>query len=171
MQTIRPAHLGDLDEIWAIVGRAVAHMNAQGNPQWGIDYPTLDHYAADVARGELYVAQGEDSTILGVVCLNDDQSAEYAPLPWRIPGPAIAIHRMAVDPAAQGQGVARGLFLFAEKLAKDKGFSTIHADTYSLNNRMQSLFLSMGYDRVASVHFERDGRHLPYPCFEKVLFP
>ena len=35
--TIRPAHREELEEIWAMVGRAVAHMNQLGNPQWGED--------------------------------------------------------------------------------------------------------------------------------------
>ena len=50
--TIRPARPEELEAVWALVGRAVAHMNAQGNPQWGADYPTRALYAGDLARGE-----------------------------------------------------------------------------------------------------------------------
>ena len=37
--TIRLAAEEDMDAVWALVSRAVAHMNALGNPQWGEDYP------------------------------------------------------------------------------------------------------------------------------------
>ncbi len=171
MPEIRPAAAGDLDEIWAIVCRAVAQMNALGNPQWGADYPTKSHYAADLARGELYIAQGGGGAILGVACLNTDQAPEYAPLPWRIPGPAMVIHRMAVDPAAQRQGVARALFLFAEEFALRMGLRVLHVDTYAQNQRMRALISSLAYEEVGFVHFDRVNRPLPFPCFEKVLLP
>ena len=55
---IRPARTEELDAIWAMVRRAVVHMNQLGNPQWGEDYPTRDFYAGDISRGELYAPGG-----------------------------------------------------------------------------------------------------------------
>ena len=72
MTAIRLARPEDMDAVWALVQRAVAHMRSLGNPQWGEDYPTRAHYAADQARGELYVAVDEAGTILGAVCLNQE---------------------------------------------------------------------------------------------------
>ncbi|SBW09396.1 Acetyltransferase, GNAT family [uncultured Eubacteriales bacterium] len=169
MPKIRPAKAGDLDEIWALVGRAVVHMNALGNPQWGSDYPTRQHYADDIAQGELYAVVDGAGAILGVACLNTDQAPEYASLLWRVPGPAIAVHRMAVDPAAQRQGVASTLFAFAEELARARGIPAVHADTYEKNDRMQALFLGRGYEKMGEVYFERPSRPLGYPCFEKLF--
>lgn len=169
MPQIRPATANDLDEIWALVERAVAHMTALGNPQWGPDYPTRAHYEKDAARGELYVATAADGSIAGVAAINTDQAPEYAPLPWAIPAPALVPHRIAVDPAAQRQGVARSLFAFAETLARQKGLTVLHMDTYAQNDRMQALVESLGFVRVGLVHFDREGRPLGYPCYEKVL--
>ena len=73
--TIRPAHREELEEIWAMVGRAVAHMNQLGNPQWGEDYPTRDFYAGDIDRGELYAAV-MDGKLAGVACINTAESPE-----------------------------------------------------------------------------------------------
>ena len=181
MPEIRLAAVGDLDEIWAMVGRAIEHMHAIGNFQWGEDYPTREFYAQDIARGELYVAytniasatdaNATDEMILGVACINTDQSPEYAPLPWRIPEPAMSIHRMAVDPLVQRQGVASALFAFAEELARSQSIPTLHMDTYAQNERMQALVTGRGYQKVGEVHFGRDARPLMYPCWEKVLEP
>ena len=170
MFEITPAAAADLDEIWPMIGRAAAHMNTLGNPQWGEDYPTRAHYAADIGRGELYAAR-EDGNILGVACLNTARAEEYAPLLWKSTGPALVIHRMAVNPEMQRRGVGRALFTFAEELARKKGLAAIHADTYSLNAPMQTLFLAMGYSRVGFVRFGRPCRELDYPCFEKLLTP
>ena len=169
MTEIRLARPEDVDAVWVLVQRAVTHMRALGNPQWGADYPTRAHYAADQARGELYVAVDEDGTILGAACLNQDQAPEYALLPWAISGPAMVLHRLAVDPAAQRRGVGRSFFRFAEAMARRLELPTFHLDTYARNDRMQALIRSQGFTQVGQVHFDREGRPDGFPCFEKVL--
>ena len=106
MIEIRPARAEELDAVWLLVRRAVAHMNELGNPQWGEDYPTRDFYADDLARGELYAARS-GGVLAGAACINTAEAPEYAPLPWATAPPAVVIHRMAVDPAFQRQGVGR----------------------------------------------------------------
>ena len=106
MIEIRPARAEELDVVWLLVRRAVAHMNELGNPQWGEDYPTRDFYADDLARGELYAARS-GGVLAGAACINTAEAPEYAPLPWATAPPAVVIHRMAVDPAFQRQGVGR----------------------------------------------------------------
>ena len=164
--TIRPARQEELEEIWPLVGRAVAHMNALGNPQWGEDYPTRDFYAGDIRRGELYAALA-DGVLAGVACINTSESPEYDPLPWTTCRPAVVIHRMAIDPAFQRMGVGSALFAFAQAWAEARGISAMRIDTYSKNDRMQALIRKMGYTKVGEIHLH--GRPLPYPCFEKAL--
>ena len=163
---IRPARREELEEIWALVVRAVAHMNALGNPQWGEDYPTRDFYAGDIDRGELYAAV-VDGRLAGVACINTSESPEYDPLPWRTSRPAVVIHRMAVDPAFQRRGVASALFAFAREEARRRGIAAMRIDTYARNDRMQALIRKMGYTKVGEIHLH--GRPLTYPCVEKDL--
>ena len=44
MIQVSPAGLHELEAVWSLVKEAVAHMNTLGNPQWGPDYPTRDHF-------------------------------------------------------------------------------------------------------------------------------
>ena len=166
MISIRPVRPEELDAVWALVCRAVVHMNALGNPQWGEDYPTQDFYAGDIARGELYAAEA-DGVLAGVACINTSESPEYDPLPWTTTRPAVVIHRMAIDPAFQRQGVATALFAFAEETARSRGIAAMRIDTYSLNDRMQALIRKRGFSKVGEIHLH--GRPLTYPCFEKSL--
>lgn len=167
MVEIRAARPGDLPQIWALVRRAVLHMNQLGNPQWGADYPTRALYAGDIRRGELYAACAPGGAILGVACINQSTAPEYDAVPWAWIGPAGCVHRAAVDPAAQRQGVASALLDFAETWARREGLRALHADTYSLNHAMQALFVKRGYAKRGAVSLR--GRPLPYPCFEKLL--
>lgn len=166
MVEIRPARAEELEVIWALVCAARRRMNEQGNPQWGEDYPTRALYLADIARGELYAAE-EAGRILGVSCITTEQGPEYEAVAWAVPAPALVIHRMAVDPPAQGRGVARALFAFAEALAVRRGIGAMHMDTYAQNTRMQALMRSRGF--VPRGEIRLHGRPLPFPCFEKLL--
>lgn len=166
MTSIRPARREELDTIWALVRRAVVHMNQLGNPQWGEDYPTRDFYEGDLARGELFAAE-VDGVLAGVACINTSESPEYAPLPWTTVPPAVVIHRMAVDPAFQRHGVGAAFFAFAEEQARERCLTAMRIDTYSKNDRMQALIRKMGFRQVGQIHLH--GRPLTYPCFEKAL--
>lgn len=163
---LEPARMEELEAVWTLVRRAVVHMNALGNPQWGEDYPTVDFYREDIRRGELYAAYG-DGVLAGVACINTDEAPEYAAMPWSTTPPAVVIHRMCIDPAFQRRGVGRAFFRFAEDLARRRGISALRIDTYSLNHRMQSLIQSQGFCKVGEIHLH--GRPLVYPCFEKSL--
>lgn len=167
MDTIRTVRPEELDRVWALVRAAVARMNAGGSFQWGEDYPTREDFAAPLAAGELYAACDERGGILGVVVLNTREDPEYGELDWSVPGPALVIHKMAVDPAAQGQGVAGRLFAFALGLARARGLASLRGDTYTENKTMQHLFRRFGFRNIGQVHFP--GRPLPFPVYERVL--
>ena len=168
MVAIRSARPGDLSPLWDLVRRAVAHMNALGNPQWGSDYPTLALYTADQAAGELYVAVNGAGRVLGCACINGAESPEYAAVAWSA-SPAYSVHRLAVDPEVPRQGVATALMAYAEELARRAGVPALHVDTYARNDRMQALFRKRGFRQVGAISLH--GRPEPYPCFEKLIFP
>lgn len=168
MNQIRLARPGDLDEIWPLVQRAVADMNARGNDQWGEDYPTREHYAADIENGVLWcVTDGESGAILGVGTITCRHEPDYAAVPFTFPEPAVVMHRVAVDPSAMRQGVAGMLFAQFEEEGRRRGVEALRIDTYSLNDRMQALILKQGFRFVADTHFGK--RPLPYHCYEKIL--
>lgn len=167
MTTVRAAVPADLEPLWALVERAVSHMNAIGNPQWGADYPTRAHYERDLGAGELYVAVNEEGRVLGCACINGDESPEYAEVAWAYTDPVLSVHRLAVDPAVQRQGVATALIAYAEDLARSRGVKALHVDTYAKNDRMQALFRKRGYVQRGDISLH--GRPLRYPCFETLL--
>ena len=104
---------------------------------------------------------------VGCAVFNTQEEPAYAAIPWSVPGPAMVIHKLAVDPAVQRRGVASALFACCEDLARQQGIASLRIDTYSLNDRMQALIRRQGFTPTGAVHFPINP--LPYPCFEKVL--
>lgn len=165
--TIRLARLEDLDTICGLVRRAVANMNAEGSDQWGDDYPTRDHYADDIARGELWAAIDDQGRVAGCAYFSTDPEPDYADVPWAVDAPALVMHRMVVDPDVQRGGVASALFQHAEDRARGQGVPVVHVDTYAKNKKMQTLFLKRGFVQRGEIH--QPDRALPFPVFEKFL--
>jgi GNAT superfamily N-acetyltransferase len=94
------SHLG---AAWGIVARCRAALAEGGILQWDDVYPTRDVVAADIAAGRLYVLTSAGRA-RAVVALDVTPDEQYAAVGWTSAEPALIVHRLCVDPAAQGRG-------------------------------------------------------------------
>ena len=167
MLTTRRATLADIPAILALVRRVVPLMNASGNFQWSADYPNKAVFRADIAQNHLWVAE-LDGALAGLAALTQDQDAEYAQADWHVTEPALVTHRLAVDPAAQGKGIALALMAEAETQAVAQGLRVLRVDTNSENTATQRLFPKLGYRFAGEITLAfRPG--LRFFCYEKRL--
>ena len=167
MLVTRRASLADVPAILGLIQRVVPLMHASGNFQWSADYPNEAVFTADIARNHLWVAE-LDGAVAGVAALTTDQDAEYAQADWDATAPALVTHRLAVDPAAQGQGVALALMEQAEKQAVAQELRYLRVDTNSENAATQRLFPRLGYRFAGEIGLAfRPG--LRFFCYEKRL--
>ncbi|KOP67062.1 GCN5 family acetyltransferase [Bacillus sp. FJAT-18019] len=164
---IRTGKIEDLQEIMALIARCVTVMQAGGSDQWDDQYPNREVIGVDLQRGTLFAAEGE-GRILGIIVLDESQDEQYQTMNWKqIEGPHLMMHRLAVDPEAQGQGVARKLIAFSEEYAVRSGYKSLRLDTYAKNTAALKLYQGLGYDLRGEVNYP--GRALGFPVFEKVL--
>ncbi|GAA3974117.1 GNAT family N-acetyltransferase [Hymenobacter antarcticus] len=167
MLITRRATLADLPAILALVRRVVPLMRASGNFQWSADYPNEVVFTADIERSCLWVGELAGA-MAGVAALTQDQDEEYAQADWDATEPALVTHRLAVDPAAQGRGVALALMAEAERLAVTQGLRVLRVDTNSENAATQRLFPKLGYRFAGEITLAfRPG--LRFFCYEKWL--
>jgi GNAT superfamily N-acetyltransferase len=152
---------------WDVMVRCKRALEAEEVRQWDDAYPTRDIVEADVARGALYVLEDRDGRCVASVALDATQSPEYAPLAWTGREPALVVHRLCVDPAEQGKGLAHRLMDFAESHAARSGYASIRLDAYTGNPRSVQLYRRRGYREVGQVYFPR--RTLPFWCFELIV--
>jgi ribosomal protein S18 acetylase RimI-like enzyme len=150
-----------------LVRRVVPLMRAQGNLQWSDDYPNEHVFTQDIAAGEMWLAE-IDGEAAGIAAITMDQSPEYADVGWDLNEPAIVVHRLAVDTAFRGRGVAEALMLQAEAVARQRGIGVLRIDTNTQNPATQRLFPKLGYMYAGEISLAfRPG--LRFLCYEKRL--
>ena len=65
------------------------------------------------------------------------------------------IEVLAVDPAAQGRGVARALMQAAEDWAREMGFRRISLNVWAQNERARGMYEHLGY-QLETMHYLKD---------------
>jgi len=151
----------------ALVRRVVPLMRADGNLQWDDVYPNEQVFGEDIAAGQLWVAELDDA-VAGVAAITTDQSPEYADVGWDLNEMAVVVHRLAVDPAFRGAGIAAALMQQAEMVARERGITVLRIDTNTQNPATQRLFPKLGYALAGEIGlaFRPELRFL---CYEKRL--
>lgn len=164
---IEKINIERLDEVFTIYKDCKAALDKQGVFQWTDKYPVLSTVEGDIQAQELF-GMIEGGKCIGLICLNEKQSPEYSSVDWRcLHGKILVVHRLAVAPDYQKQGIARQLMDFAEGFAKENGYAAIRLDSYSVNARSVALYSNRGYNNCGQIFFE--GREAPFFCFEKPI--
>ena len=157
----------DVDEVMELVRRVVPLMRTSGNFQWDETYPNAAVFAHDVEMGQLWLAEIDDH-IAGVAAITTDQAPENAQVGWDPSEMAVVVHRLAVDPAFRGTGVAAGLMWQAEIVAAEREIRVLRVDTNTKNEAMQKLLPKLGYLSAGEITLSfRLG--LRFRCYEKRL--
>lgn len=165
---IRKATMNDLEAIMEILRKIIVEMHGYNNFQWDENYPQAKDFAADITKGELFVAVRENK-VIGFICINRNQPVEYKDVAWSSTENALVIHRMGVSPNSRNTGIGIELIGFAEELSIKNGVSYLKTDTYSLNTKAQRLFQKCGYTLVGEMSFL--GKEKPFYCYEKMVEP
>jgi ribosomal protein S18 acetylase RimI-like enzyme len=164
---IRLATDKDLPALMALMQRVVPGMLAAGNLQWDDSYPNEAVFQRDIDLAQLWVADA-DTSIAGIAAVTMEQEPDYAQVGWDVNEPAVVVHRLAVDPAFRGGGVATALMQKAEDIAAERGITVLRVDTNTHNQATQQLFPKLGYLLAGEIGL-RTRPGLRFFCYEKRL--
>lgn len=160
---IRKGKIEDTEPIANIIKAATLDMESKNIHQWDEIYPDKAVINEDIANGNLYV-NVEDGIISALIVLNEDQSEEYGDLDWKYDcEKQLVIHRLCVNPKAQGGGIARKLLQYADDYAVRNGYGAIRLDAFTQNERALRLYENNGYEKVGRVQFRKG----EFYCYEK----
>jgi len=166
---IKQARPGDAAAMMAIIAACRDDMAARGIKQWHNEYPNLQVVQQDVAAQTLYILHDPAGLVVGGAVLDKHQAEAYRTIPWTggFDQHVLCVHRLAISPPHQRQGLARQLMAFAEDLARQRACSAIRLDTSSANPASLAMYQNLGYQPRGSVHFPP--RQQPFICLEKLL--
>jgi ribosomal protein S18 acetylase RimI-like enzyme len=151
----------------ALFQRVIPILRASGNDQWDDSYPSPSTFEHDLEAGQLWIAEASGQ-LLGVAAITTEQPPEYADAGLNINENAIVVHRLAVDPAFRGVGIASTLMLHAEDVARNGGIAVLRVDTNKLNEAAKRLFDRHQYRLAGEIELSfRPGMQVL--CYEKRL--
>lgn len=165
---LRMATIQDLPYILKIKEKVVPIMQASGNFQWSDQYPNEGKFKEDLGDDSLYVYE-ENNMIKGFLAVDNKHPYPYDDIPWELTrADSRALHRMAVDPDFQGQGIASKMMREIEHRLAAAGIKGIHTDTSLENERMQSQFEKNGYEYRGQMNLDENLDDW-YTAYEKVF--
>ena len=154
--TFRKTLSADIERIMELVAAAQAWFRSRGIDQWQDGYPTPAVFEEDIRRGNSYVGECEDRVVL-TGCLSFDGEPTYRAIfegQWLNEAPYGVVHRLVVDPAMKGRGLAGEFlrFCFAESIRR--GVENIRIDTHRQNLPMQRLLARHGFHPCGRIVLE-----------------
>ena len=152
---LRQANANDLPDILRVVGEARAFMGTLGIDQWQDGYPEPETLAEDIRLQQLYVID-DGGSVAAVAAITRLSEPAYDAIDgaWRRSGPYVTIHRIALDDAHRGGGLARTIVRKAEDLALEGGCVSVRADTHRGNRAMRRFLEKQGFDYCGEVMIE-----------------
>lgn len=168
IMTLRKATASDLKRVMEIKESVVPLMIDSGNTQWSEYYPDLERFEEDLRTGTLYVFE-EGGHVKGFAVVDDDHPYPYDDIPWELRrADSRALHRMAVDPAYQGNGISTRMMGEIEGMLIEKGIKGIHTDTSLENGKMQYQFEKNDFEFKGKLNLD-DNLDDWYVAYEKVF--
>ena len=162
---IRLAQKSDLDRLLQITRLCAREMESRKVFQWNQHYPDRQSFVNDIKNSELYVYCIKDM-IIGCVSICSLMDEVYSKVTWKTNGKnSVYVHRLAVDPKHQQQGIGSKLMDFVENESKLNGMKSIRLDTFSQNKVNQNFYEQRGYVKLEDIYFPLQSEH-PFHCYE-----
>ena len=165
---IRLAKERDLKRVVAITNACAVHMISKKIFQWDENYPNIEIFKDDVKNKSLFVIE-DNELIMGCICISLKIDDVYKDVKWLTPNRNnVYLHRLAIHPNFQGQGLALKLMEYAEDFTIKNGCISVRLDTFSGNPKNNKFYTLQGYTKLEKI-FYRNQSDMPFHCFEKIL--
>jgi GNAT superfamily N-acetyltransferase len=104
----------------------------------------------------------------GMVTLDNKEPEEYKDIRWTSAArKPLFVHRLAVHPNWQGQGIAGKLMTFAEEFALKNGFDALRIDVFSNSIPARNLCRKDSFNEAGN--FLSFFQQQPFICYEKKI--
>jgi GNAT superfamily N-acetyltransferase len=162
---IMQAKESDFIEILYLLRVCILDMNQKGLKHWNSVYPGPDLIKNDLEKSTIYLIK-DKGICKGMLTLDSVEPDNYKEIEWSTPAQKpLFLHRLAVHPIWQGQGIASMLLNFAEEYAVKNGFDALRIDVNSSSENAMSLCKKLAFNETGNF-FTTFQQH-PFICFDK----
>ncbi|MGP4116178.1 GNAT family N-acetyltransferase [Levilactobacillus zymae] len=157
LKYVKRATHEQLPAIMAIIDHAKAMLKADGSPQWQDGYPDEATLRRDIAAQNCWVliVDGQVAGTATTIVADDANYHDITGGHWEnTVDPYMTIHRIAIGPNFAGQHLSS---LFLSNLVSQyyqQGIRNFRIDTHAMNQRMQGLATSFGYQHRGKVYVD-----------------
>jgi GNAT superfamily N-acetyltransferase len=164
---IMQAKESDFIEILYLLRVCILDMNQKGLKHWNSVYPGPDVIRNDLEKSTIYLFK-DKGICKGMVTLDSVEPEEYKSIQWptRARKP-LFLHRLAVHPNWQSQGIARILLNFAEDYAKKNRFDALRIDVNSTSTHARNLCKKHMFSEAGN--FFSAFQQQPFICYDKKI--
>ena len=103
----------------------------------------------------------------GIIVLNEAQPTEYMQVEWKYDNaddPVLIVHRLAVHPMFQNQGVGKKMMDFAIEYARTNNYPVIRLDVFEGNTSANKLYNKLGFSKAGKFRFPF--QETQFVCYE-----
>ncbi len=162
---IMQAKESDFIEILYLLKVCILDMNQKGLKHWNSVYPGPELISSDLEKSTIYVIK-DKGICKGMVTLDSIEPEDYKEIHWPTPAKRpLFLHRLAVHPNWQGQGIARMLLNYAEEFAAKNGYDALRIDVNSTSENARSLCKKLAFNEAGS--FFTAFQQKPFICYDK----
>ncbi|MEG0806231.1 MAG: GNAT family N-acetyltransferase [Lachnospiraceae bacterium] len=168
---IRKTRAEDLPRIMEIVTQAQEFLKENQVEQWQDGYPEAYRFQKDIDLDSSYVVQNSENRVIATItiALNADENYSEIQGEWHSQQEYGVVHRMAIESASRGKGLARQLLHFAEQLCRLSRRDYMRIDTHINNNIMRGLILKSGYCECGTIELLESNGEPKRIAYDKVL--
>lgn len=145
----------NIPRIMELIDQAKEFLKGNGVDQWQQGYPNQASIEEDIEDKTGYVCV-ENGEIAGYVCIDFRGEPAYEGLrgSWLSIQPYAVVHRLALDNAVKGKGLASQAFQLTEELCQKRNIHSIKIDTDDKNEIMKHLLQKNGYQYCGTIWFQ-----------------
>ena len=156
-----------LPQILILNSKIINFMQLMGFSHWNEKYPNEVIYRRDIMRNSQYVYL-IDEKVKGIVSFDVQHHENFNSINWDSENKtSYFVHRLAVDPEFQGQGIANQLMDYAESFAKSKKIDSIRLGAFKKYSEVVRFYSKRSYTIRGEVLF--DVSETPFLGMEKKL--
>lgn len=154
----------DIVEAVFLLEKAIQHFINENLQHWISFLPNRQILADNIDKKELFLAK-DHGVSKGFMVLKKEMPEDYAEVSWKSPDKSLSVYYLVAHPDWADTNIFNEMLQYAEKHARENGFTSIKVDAFSDNQDKMKALGAEGFDNVGE--FQKALQRVPHFGYEK----